>query len=142
MRLRAFAFLLFPVFLACGCVQRARVPLCEAVAQKSLAPGTVPPPGMVVNAYLAQAATVKHVKIEVLSPVAADISGPKWSVRRIEKSYPFLLCAFYDPGAPVEYAQIYTTCMQSTPEWIQIVRSQQPEDLLLPRTNYASVCVK
>ena len=126
----------------CGCARTVRMPLCQAVAQRSLAPGVNVPTDMVVNAYLKQEAELRGVKIDVLSPVAAELSGRKERVRHVEQNYPLLLCAFFDPGAPVDYANIYTTCVQSTPEWIQIIQSKQPDDLLLPRTKYASVCVK
>jgi hypothetical protein len=134
--------LLLTLFWACGCTQTIRMPLCHAVAQRSLAPGAPVPTDMVVNAYLKQEASNKGVEIDVLSPVAAEFSGRKGRVRRIQQNYPLLLCAFFDSGAPVEYSQIYSTCIQSAPGWIQIIQSQKPEDLLLPRTNYASVCVK
>jgi hypothetical protein len=131
-----------PMCLLGGCSQRVRLPLCHAVAQKSLAPGVPVPADMVVNAYLKDEAAKREIQINVLSPVAAELSGRKGRVHRIEQNYPLLLCAFFDPSAPVEYSQIYTSCVQSTPDWIQIVQSQKPEDLLLPKTHYASVCVK
>lgn len=118
------------------------MPLCAAVALKSYAPGAPPAPGTVVNAFLTQQATKEDVELNILSPVAVELSGRKWKVKRLEQKYPFFLCAFYDPAAPIDYAQIYTTCMQSTQNWAQIVQSSKPEDLLLPRTNYANVCVQ
>lgn len=128
--------------MLCGCMKRVTMPLCPAVALKSYAPGASPAPGALVNEFLARQATQEGVKLNVLSPVAVELSGRKRKVERMEQKYPFFLCAFYDPGAPTDYAQIYTTCMQSAPDWVQIVQSRKPEDLLLPRTNYADVCVQ
>jgi hypothetical protein len=128
--------------MLCGCMRRVTMPLCAAVALKSYAPGVPPAPGTVVNAFLAQQATKGDVKLNVLSPVAVELAGRKRDVRRLEQNYRFFLCAFYDPRAPTDYAQIYTTCLKSAPMWTQIVQSSKPEDLLLPRTNYANVCVQ
>ena len=124
-----------------GCVRRVTMPLCPAVALKSFAPGIPAAPGTVVNAFLTQQTTKDEINLNVLSPVAAEFSGKKRDVVHLEQRYPLLLCAFYDPGAPIDYAQVYTTCMQSVPVWTQILQSGKPEDLLLPKTKYADVCV-
>jgi hypothetical protein len=142
MRESRVLFSLLCCCMLCGCVKRVTMPLCPAVALKSYAPGATPTPGTVVNEFLARQATQEDVKLNVLSPVAVELSGRKQKVERIEQRYPFFLCAFYDPGAPTDYAEIYTTCMQSVPDWVQIVQSRKPDDLLLPRTNYANVCVQ
>jgi hypothetical protein len=120
------------------------MPLCAAVALKSYPPGVAVPPGTVVNKFLADQAESHRVKLSVLSPVAANLSGAKRHVDHLVRDYPFMLCAFYDPGQATEYKNIYTACMQSVPLWIDIVQGQmpeRPENLLLDRTNYGPVCV-
>ncbi len=139
---RRYLFLLICSCALSGCVRRVTVPLCPAIALKSYPPGVTVAPGEVVNAFLTQEATKEKLQLNVLSPVAVEISGRSRKVEHIEQKYPFVLCAFYDPGAVTDYADRYIKCMQSAPGWVQTVQSNKPEDLLLPRSNYANVCVQ
>lgn len=124
-------------------MRRVVMPLCPAVALKSYPPGTSPPAGTVVNKFLTDRATARKVQIDVLSPVAAELSGHRTRVDRIVKDYPLLVCAFFDPDNPTDYKELYTTCMSSVITWAMIVQEQPPEkreNLLLDRTNYGRVC--
>jgi hypothetical protein len=128
--------------MLCGCVKRVTMPLCQAIALKSYAPGAPVAPGTVVNAFLAQQAGKEDIKLNVLSPVAVEVSGRKRKVVRLERNYPFLLCAFYGQADSTDYAKTYTTCMQSAPAWEQIIQSSKPDNLILPATNYAYSCIQ
>jgi hypothetical protein len=134
------SLLLLPLFWLCSCAKRVRVALCPAVAVLSY-PSGASSQVTVANRYLLERAAKEKVSVNVLSPVAADLIGRKTHLQRLETDYGFLVCAFMDPGRPNDYQNIYTTCMQNAGVWTAEVRSRTPENLLLPRTHYADVCV-
>ena len=120
-----------------GCAT-ARLPLCPAIAEKSYASNGR---GQLVNSFAARRADDHGIKINVLSPFAADFSGDVVSMRWFQRNYRLILCAF-DPRQETHVATLYTSCMVHAPSWIAITQSSAPENLMLASTLYDDTCTE
>lgn len=116
----------------------ARLPLCPKLAALSY---QNPKPDTVVSRYLSERAKERHVKISVLSPFAAVLSGSVGSIAWFQRNYPLMLCEF-DPSQLVNDENVYLSCMSHAQEWMKILQSNQPEDLMVNETHYAASCVQ
>lgn len=124
---------------AAACTSARRFPLCPELATKSYpAP---PPAGTVLNKYIAEQAAERKVRISILSPFAMVLTGRTGQISWFDKHYPFLLCSF-DPANVILDDATYLTCMTNAERWVQIVRSEEPEDLMLADSHYSRVCVR
>jgi hypothetical protein len=120
-----------------GCAS-ARLPLCPKIAAVSFQGGART--GAVVNNYLAAQGNERNVKISPISAFAATFHGSVFSIAWFQGNYAFMLCAF-DPKQVVNYEAVYLSCMSHAPEWVKIVQSSKPEDLMVTQTHYADVCI-
>lgn len=125
------------VFGLAGCVT-IRLPLCPATAINSYPAGEeIPGP---VNYFTVQEARRRGVSVKPLSWFAADFTGSYEAVKKLERDYEFVLCAF-DPAKQLDDRQIYMSCMTRTDEWIAITQSPHPERLLTEQTMFKENCV-
>jgi hypothetical protein len=121
--------------LITGCTS-ARFPLCPAVAEASYSEHTR---GKIINYYVDQAAIERHVYIEPLSEFSADFYGSYQDIKWFSDNYPFMLCAF-DPRKIPDDRETYISCMTHAKDWITILRSSMPENLMLTNTKFKENC--
>lgn len=121
---------------ACATV---RVPLCPAIAEKSYPDIRLGEP---VNRYLALNALDRNVRITVLAPVAAELSGGVSDIRWITRNYPWMLCAF-DSNHVTDDQATFGSCMSHASRWMEIVNGQSTwAVLMVGQTLYAENCMK
>jgi hypothetical protein len=117
-----------------GCTT-ARFPLCPAIAEASY---QTPGP-RTIGAYTAKAAELREVQIQPLSAFAADFTGSYDEINWFTENYPTLVCAF-DPKQVTDVSTTYLSCMTHASEWVQVIRSAHPEDLMLSQTHFVDIC--
>lgn len=125
------------VLMTSSCAS-ARFPLCPKLAGLSYQGDQT---RAIVNGYLLAQAQERRVKISPMSAFSAKLSGSKRSLAWFQKNYAFMLCA-YDPKKATNDEQLYLVCMKHAQEWVSIVQSKEPENLLLKDTHFADVCVE
>jgi hypothetical protein len=103
-----------------------RLPLCPAFAEASYPSDGQ---GKFVNRFLVEQAEKRSVHINVLSEFTADFYGTHWELDWFKRNYRYMLCGF-DPKQVVRVQDAYHSCMTNAAEWIRIVQSEHPEDLM------------
>jgi hypothetical protein len=98
-------------------------------------------PSAVINRFAAEQAQLRKITIRTLSPFTAEISGKKSQVNWFVKNYHFMACAF-DRAQVIDDENVYMTCLENAPSWIDIVQSGRPEDLMLDGTHFVGICVR
>lgn len=136
--IRALVSLLGAIALgSCGAAKR--FPLCPELAMKSY---PVPAPAeATVNKHIVERAAERRVQIHVLSPFAAELAGHRKQISWFDKHYRFMVCGF-DPANVIPDEATYLTCMGNADRWVEIVRSEEAENLMLKDTHYVAVCVR
>lgn len=135
--LRCYSAALLVCLAASGC-SSIRLPLCPKVAAVSFPVGTKISP---VNWYVAEAAEQSGIKLTQLSPFVAEFRGTISSLRSFESNYRFLVCAF-DPVQESDPRASFMTCVAHVPFWIEAVKSETPQNLMLQEHLYFERCVR
>jgi hypothetical protein len=112
------------------------VPLCPAIAEISF---TKKKDGQLVNYFAETEAKRLGVKIRPLSSYTASVEGNPWSVAKLVEEYKFLMCAF-NPKLDINDRATYLSCMSHAESWIDTVRSERPEKLMLKETLFRENC--
>ncbi len=115
-----------------------RVPLCGDLA-RTLPSGDGSHSHQDVSDYTVEAAKKMGVNLTVLSPFVMTVHGFTPYVNKFQSDYPFLVCGF-DPSRVVVPYETYLRCMDHVNDWVRIVGSEKPEDLMLPGTEYEATC--
>jgi hypothetical protein len=123
------------LLLLTGCAG-ARFPLCPAIAENSFPSDGR---GKIVNMYIQREADARNVEVRPLSEFTAEFRGSGPDLEWFNQNYAFMLCAF-DPRKQVYDRETYLSCMSHASQWIQIVRSSTPEDLMLRETKFRENC--
>lgn len=147
--MRRFASSILVLGLA-GCVQTGTpqpfpslgsktelVPLCPAIAEVSYPKTKID--GKLINYFAATEAEKLRVKISPISSYTAVVQGSSSSVSRFLNEYRFMICAF-NPKLEINDRSTYLSCMRHAQSWINIVRSRQPEQLMLTETSFRENC--
>lgn len=113
------------------------VPLCPAIAEVSYPKEKSD--GKLINYFAANEAEKLRVKIRPLSSYTAVVQGGSASVFRFLNEYRFMICAF-NPKLEINDRSTYLSCMRHAQSWINIVRSRQPERLMLEETSFRDNC--
>ena len=95
--------------------------------------------GLVVNKYIMDQASARNIKIAVLSEYEAELYGTPADLQWFTQNYPAMLCAF-DPRQNLSNRETYISCTSHAPQWIEIIRSQHPEYLMLRQTKFLENC--
>jgi hypothetical protein len=119
----------------CGCAS-VRLPLCQDLARTTY---NKPVEGNEVSRYTRDVAERWRLDLTLLSPFAMRVTGDVWNVNRFQAEYPFLVCGF-DPVHVLIPHDTYLRCMQHAPDWIVIVQSDKPENLMVTQTLYEATC--
>lgn len=129
-------WVLVPLLLA-GCAS-VKVPLCPTIARSSYGPGESASP---VNKMVLEEVKRSNLELRQLSWFAAEVSGASNSVKRLEDNYAHLVCAF-DPALHPASAirQDFLSCMKHANEWVRIVQSPRPEELMATQTLFLENC--
>lgn len=118
-----------------GCAS-ARLPLCEDLARTTYDSSVE---GNEVSKYTRKVAEHRHLDLTVLSPFVMIVTGEQWKVERFQAEYPFMVCGFAPEHVTIPH-DTYLRCMDHVAQWITIVQSDKPEDLMLQGTEYEPVC--
>ncbi len=121
-----------PFFLA----RPELVPLCPAIAEISFKEKK---DGQLVNHFAEAEAKRLDVKISPLSSYVASVEGNPWGVARLVEEYKFLLCAF-NSKLDINDRATYLSCTRHAQSWIDTVRSERPERLMLKETLFRENC--
>lgn len=123
--------------MTAGCAS-VKVPICPTIARSSYSPGEAPSP---INKMILEEAKRSNLEIRQLSWFAAEVSGAATSVNRLESNYPHLVCAF-DPALhpPSAIRQDFLSCMKHANEWLRILQSPRPEELMATQTMFLENC--
>lgn len=130
-------FALFVCVAVSGC-SSIRLPLCPKVAAVSFPAATQTSP---VNRYVAAEAQRRGLELTPLSPFVAEFSGPISTLSSFEANYRFLVCAF-DPNQERDPRAAFMTCIAHAPYWIEAVKSEAPQNLMLQEHLYFERCVR
>jgi hypothetical protein len=120
-----------------GCVS-ANFPLCPKLAAQSYQGAQ---PNTVISSYLWTQAKERRIKISPTSAFTAELSGSAKSLAWFRQNYAAMLCSFDDQQITNDES-VYSVCMKHAQEWVRIVQSDHPENLMLQETLYAATCVK
>lgn len=134
---RVFGAMFVAAMLTSGCSAVTRLPLCPAIAANSY---DSPDKLQFVNSYIARWAQERDIHITMLSPFVAAFEGAQFQLDELRENYRFMLCAF-NPLLEVDDRSTYLSCMSHANQWVDIVRSASPENLLLVQTKYKENCV-
>ena len=118
-----------------GCASE-KYPLCPAIAEQSVPGGKR---GQIINAYIIDNANRRNVKVEMLSEYEAIFTGLSTDLRWFRENYPAMLCAF-DPRQNLSNKETCMTCTKYTPLWIELIRSNHPENLMADGTKFWPSC--
>jgi hypothetical protein len=121
--------------LLCGCAS-VRLPLCEDLAHTTY---STPAEANEVSRYAREVAARWNLELTVLSPFAMQVTGEDWKLRRFQAEYAFMVCAFSPKRVTVPH-DTYLRCMDHVAQWMTIVQSGNPENLMLQATEYEPVC--
>ena len=77
--------------------------------------------------------------MRVLSPFVGKFSGSIFSLQRLKKDYPLLVCAFETDRVPNDPAT-HTSCTNHAPEWINAVQSGAPQTLFVDQYEFDDNC--
>lgn len=122
--------------LLSGCT--IKLPLCPTVANVSYPEDT---PVSSVNWFVLESSKKRNLSIEELSEFVAIFSGSPRSIRWLEENYPSMLCAFKYRRV-VDDEGLYTRCIRKAGIWIDIVKDERFEELMLRETDYAATCIR
>lgn len=118
-------------------IPAALFPLCPEIAEASYPEGKGT--GQVINLYVKEQAREREILVTPLSAYVAELHGSNVDLAWFTANYPQMLCAF-DPRQVVLDRETYLSCIKHAPEWISIVRSQHPENLMLTQTKFRENC--
>jgi hypothetical protein len=113
------------------------VPLCPAIAEISYPKEKIE--GKLINYFALNEAEKLRVKIRPLSSYTAMLQGSSYSVASFLNEYKFMICAF-NPKLEINDKSTYLSCMHHAQAWVDIVRSRQPEKLMLTETLFRENC--
>lgn len=120
-----------------GCAS-TRLPLCPKIAAASFPHGTQV---SAVNWYVSEDAKRRGIKIAQFSPFVAEFRGSISALSSFESNYRFLVCAF-DPEQEPDPRAAFMTCIAHAPSWIDAVKSEIPQNLMLQEHLYFERCVR
>lgn len=125
------------VMAAAGCAS-VKVPICPTIARSSYSPGEA---GSPINKMIIEEVKRSNLEIRQLSWFAAEVSGAASSVDRLQNNYSHLVCAF-DPALhpPSAIRQDFLSCMKHANEWLKIIQSPRPEELMATQTMFLENC--
>lgn len=124
--------------ICAGCAS-VRLPLCPAIAHNTYQDSNVKSP---IGKLVAEAAEIRNIKITPLSWFAAEFHGAYWSANWMNRNYQYLVCGF-DPSKQNTYIrETYLSCMAHSKEWIGIIQSGAPENLMLAETKFFENCAQ
>lgn len=118
-----------------GCTT-ARLPLCADLARTTSGPAQG---GAVIGQYVLDNAAQLHVTLRPISPFAVMASGRRDRVKRFELDYPHMVCAF-SPRHVTVPRDTYLQCMGHVLDWIRIIQSGSPQNLMVRETLYEATC--
>jgi hypothetical protein len=119
-----------------GCAS-TQLPLCPKIAAVSFPSGV---PVSAVNRYISEDAARRGIKIAQLSPFVAEYRGSVSAISAFESNYRFLVCAF-EPSQERDPRAAYMTCTAHSPFWIDAIKSDAPQNLMLQEHLYFERCV-
>lgn len=118
-----------------GCAS-AHLPLCPDLARTTY---SAPYSNSVISSYTLTVAKERQIDLEILSPFVMRASGSVWAINRFTADYRFLACGFAPEHVTVPH-ETYLRCMDHVQQWMTIIKSDKPEDLMLQETIYEPVC--
>lgn len=93
-----------------------------------------------VNRYISEDAERRGINIAQLSPFVAEFRGSFSAISAFESNYRFLVCAF-EPSQERDPRAAFMTCIAHSPFWIDAVKSEMPQNLMLQDHLYFERCV-
>jgi hypothetical protein len=82
----------------------------------------------------------RKIKITILSTNIAEFSGPYKQMKWLQDNYHILICDF-DQDTSILGRTEYTNCLSKSQDWIKIIQSTNPGNLMLDGSLYCPTCV-
>lgn len=131
-------FVLLFLAIATGGCASVQLPLCPALARASYEIGGPPSD---INRILKERSDDHVIKIAQTSRFTAEFSSSLFAISWLKTNYPFLVCSF-DPSQVDSVKVSYDICMRHVEEWIRIIGSDHPDELMLDPHGYQEACVR
>jgi hypothetical protein len=113
-----------------------RLPLCPDLAKTTYTSSDDP---TVYGKYVTINASRLNITLAALSPYVMRVTGTPWDVANFKSDYRFEVCAFSASQVTVPH-ETFLRCMDHADQWVGIVNSKAPENLMLTEYEYESTC--